>query len=129
VVVDEPKTSPYGGVVAAPAFSAIAQQALCYLKVPPDMKIKTRYETIEAKAPVPADVATAAAEGMINDGSEGTVMGNFHGMSMREVLQAMEKKGLNVKLLGSGRAIEQSPLPGRRIGPNDQVWVKFGASA
>jgi cell division protein FtsI (penicillin-binding protein 3) len=129
VVVDEPKTSPYGGVVAAPAFSAIAQQALCYLKVPPDMKIKTRHETIEAKAPVPADVATAAAEGMINDGSEGTVMGNFHGMSMREVLQAMEKKGLNVKLLGSGRAIEQSPLPGRRIGPNDQVWVKFGASA
>ncbi|HEY5975338.1 MAG TPA: penicillin-binding protein 2, partial [Geobacteraceae bacterium] len=30
VVVDEPKTSPYGGVVAAPAFSAIAQQTLCY---------------------------------------------------------------------------------------------------
>jgi len=41
----------------------------------------------------------------------------------------MEKKGLNVKLMGSGRAIEQSPLPGHRIGPNDQVWVKFAASA
>jgi cell division protein FtsI (penicillin-binding protein 3) len=66
---------------------------------------------------------------MINDGSEGTIMPNFHGMSMREVLQAMEKKGLNVKLMGSGRAIEQSPLPGRKIGPNDQVWVKFAASA
>ena len=129
VVVDEPKTSPYGGVVAAPAFSAIAQQTLCYLKVPPDKEIKARHETVEAKAPVPADVTTAAAEGMINDGSEGTVMPNFHGMSMREVLQAMEKKGLNVKLMGSGRAIEQSPLPGRRIGPNDQVWVKFAASA
>ena len=129
VVVDEPKTSPYGGVVAAPAFSAIAQQTLCYLKVPPDKEIKARHETVEAKAPVPADVTTAAAEGMINDGSEGTVMPNFHGMSMREVLQAMEKKGLNVKLMGSGRAIEQSPLPGRKIGPNDQVWVKFAASA
>lgn len=129
VVVDEPKTSPYGGVVAAPAFSAIAQQTLCYLKVPPDKEIKTRHETIKASSPVPTDVTTAAAEGMINDGSEGTVMPNFQGMSMREVLQAMEKKGLNVKLLGSGRAIEQSPLPGRRIGPNDQVWVKFAASA
>ena len=129
VVVDEPKTSPYGGVVAAPAFSAIAQQTLCYLKVPPSKEIKARHETIEAHAPVSADVTTAAAEGMIYDGSEGTAMPNFHGMSMREVLQAMEKKGLNVKLLGSGRAIEQSPLPGRRIGPNDHVWVKFAASA
>src|SRR5262249_35851525 len=35
VVVDEPKTSPYGGVVAAPAFSAIAQQSLAYLHVAP----------------------------------------------------------------------------------------------
>jgi cell division protein FtsI (penicillin-binding protein 3) len=66
---------------------------------------------------------------MIDDGNEGTVMPNFHGMSMREVLQAMEKKGLNVKLLGSGRAIEQSPLPGQKVGPADQVWVKFAASA
>jgi len=129
VIVDEPKTSPYGGVVAAPAFSAIAQQTLCYLKVPPDKSVKPRHETIQAQAQAPADDTPAAAEGMINDGSEGTVMPNFHGMSMREVLQAMEKKGLNVKLLGSGRAIEQSPLPGRRIGPNDPVWVKFAASA
>jgi cell division protein FtsI (penicillin-binding protein 3) len=129
VVVDEPKTSPYGGVVAAPAFSAIAQQTLCYLKVPPDKSVKPRHETIKAQAPLSADDTTAAAEGMINDGSEGTVMPNFRGMSMREVLQTMEKKGLNVKLMGSGRAIEQSPLPGRRIGPNDQVWVKFAASA
>ena len=129
VVVDEPKTSPYGGVVAAPAFSAIAQQTLCYLKVPPDKSIKPRHETIKVQAPVSADDTTVAAEGMINDGSEGTDMPNFHGMSMREVLQTMEKKGLNVKLLGSGRAIEQSPLPGRKIGPTDQVWVKFAASA
>jgi cell division protein FtsI (penicillin-binding protein 3) len=129
VVVDEPKTSPYGGVVAAPAFRAIAQQTLCYLKVPPDKGIKTRPETVDAKKPPPADNTTAASEGMIDDGNEGTVMPNFHGMSMREVLQAMEKKGLNVKLLGSGRAIEQSPLPGQKVGPADQVWVKFAASA
>jgi cell division protein FtsI (penicillin-binding protein 3) len=81
------------------------------------------------QAPVPADVTTAAAEGMINDGAEGTVMPNFRGMSMRQVLQTMGKRGLNVKLLGSGRAMEQNPPPGQRIGPTDQVWVKFAASA
>ncbi|HEX2770039.1 MAG TPA: penicillin-binding protein, partial [Geobacteraceae bacterium] len=129
VVIDEPKTSPYGGVVAAPAFSAIAQQSLCYLKVPPDPALKTRHETIEVKTPAPADVTTAAAEGTINDGVEGTVMPDFRRMSMRQVMQTMEKRGLNVKLLGSGRATEQNPPPGQRIGPTDQVWVKFAASA
>ncbi|HTP65318.1 MAG TPA: penicillin-binding protein [Geobacteraceae bacterium] len=129
VVIDEPRTSPYGGVVAAPAFSAIAQQTLCYLKVPPDREIKPRRpETVEAKAAAPADVTAAAAEGMIDDATEGTVMPNFRGMSMREVLRTMEKNGLNVKLEGSGRAVEQSPLPGHRIGPADRVWVKFAAS-
>jgi len=129
VVIDEPKTSPYGGVVAAPAFSAIAQQTLCYLGVPPDRVATKKKETFTAQAPVPADATTAAAEGLINDGAEGTVMPNFHGMSMRQVLQAMGKRGLNVKLLGSGRAVAQNPSPGQTIGPTDQVWVKFAASA
>jgi len=39
VVVDEPKKSPYGGVVAAPAFRRIAEEALQYLKVPPELVI------------------------------------------------------------------------------------------
>jgi len=129
VVVDEPKTSPYGGVVAAPAFSAIAQQTLCYLKVPPDQKIRTKPETIEVKTPAQQDATGIAAEGTIDDGSEGTIMPDFLGMSMRQVLQTMEKRGLNVKLVGSGRAMEQNPLPGRRIGPNDHVWIRFGAKA
>jgi stage V sporulation protein D (sporulation-specific penicillin-binding protein) len=36
VVIDEPKGSHYGGVVAAPAFREICERALAYLRVPPD---------------------------------------------------------------------------------------------
>jgi len=36
VVLDEPKTSIYGGSVAAPVFSKVAEFSLRYLKVPPD---------------------------------------------------------------------------------------------
>jgi cell division protein FtsI (penicillin-binding protein 3) len=36
VVVDEPQGQYYGGIVAAPTFKKIAQQALNYLDVPPD---------------------------------------------------------------------------------------------
>lgn len=129
VVIDEPKTSPYGGVVAAPAFGAIATQSLCYLKVPQDMRGKAKPARTEAKVPAPVDKVAAAAEGTIYEGSEGGVMPEFRGMSMRQVLKAMEKRGLNVKLMGSGRAVEQNPPPGRRIGTADQVWVRFAPAA
>jgi cell division protein FtsI (penicillin-binding protein 3) len=129
VVIDEPKTSPYGGVVAAPAFSAIALQSLCYLKVPPDQPLKKRPETIEAKAVPPADQVPVAAEGTIYNAAEGSRMPDFRGMSMRQALRSMEKHGLNVKLIGSGRAVEQNPLAGHRVSPVDQVWVRFAPSA
>lgn len=124
VVIDEPKTSPYGGVVAAPPFSAIALQSLCYLRVPPTGGSE-KPKTIEAKPRNPVEMAVVAAEGTINSGDEGAVMPNFAGMSMRQVLRVMEKRGLNVKLVGSGRAVEQSPAPGQRIRPTDRVQVRF----
>ena len=67
--------------------------------------------------------------GLSIEGSEGVVMADFMGQSMRQVLRGMEKRGINVKLIGSGRAVEQSPPPGTRIGPNDHVWVRFAPSA
>ena len=42
------------------------------------------------------------------------VMPDFRGMSMRRVLQVMEKRNINIRLLGSGRAMEQSPPPGQQ---------------
>lgn len=132
VVIDEPKTSPYGGVVAAPAFSAIAQQALCYLKVPPDgpMKVGKGKETdVAPQKNQTAENAGIVEGGAIADAGGGTAMPDFRGLSMREVLRRMEKRNLNVRMIGSGRAVEQHPLPGHRIGPTDQVWVKFMPSA
>lgn len=128
VVIDEPKTSPYGGVVAAPAFKAIAQQSLCYLKVPPAKGAKAGNEAVQVKKePEPDPVA--AAEGDFDEGDEGMVMADFRGQSMRQVLRIMEKRGLNVKLIGSGRAVEQNPPPGHRIAPSDHVWVRFAPAA
>jgi len=130
VIVDEPKTSSYGGVVAAPAFSAIAQQTLCYLKVPQG-KIQKAKSQVPVSPAVASKVqaAVVADEGSFEVGNEGSVMPGFHGMSMRQVLQVMGKNNLNVKLIGSGRAVEQNPQPGQKIRPSDQVWVKFLPSA
>jgi len=127
VVVDEPKTSSYGGVVAAPAFSAIAQQTLCYLSVAPDKGGKKKQEAPPAKSA--PKVEQLVVEGGSVEGLEAGSMPNFQGMSMRQVLKVMEKRGLNVKLQGSGRAVEQNPAPGSRITTQDQVWVRFVPSA
>lgn len=131
VVIDEPKTSSYGGVVAAPAFREIAQQALCYLKVPPTLPLKAKPRAPDAPKPEErqAEQNSATAEAGIDEGTAGAVMPDFHGMSIRQVLRYMEKNSLNVKILGSGRAIEQNPGPGQRIRSGDQVWVRFLPSA
>ncbi len=131
VVIDEPKTSSYGGVVAAPAFREIAFQSLCYLKVPPTVPLKNR-DTSTGQGETDdrnQQQMTAAAEGLIDEGVAGAVMPDFQGMSIRQVLRYMERTSLNVKIIGSGRAVEQNPLPGRQLGPADQVWVKFAPAA
>jgi cell division protein FtsI (penicillin-binding protein 3) len=131
VVVDEPKTSPYGGVVAAPAFREIAHQSLCYLKVPPTvpLKAKTKSPESEESSETAQDQIPVVAEGVIDEMTGGGIMPNFRGMSIRQVMQYMEKNSLNVKIMGSGRAVEQNPQPGQQIAPKNQVWVRFAPSA
>ena len=135
VVVDEPKTSQYGGVVAAPAFRAIANNTLAYLKVAPDAALIKQHKPAEAKSG-PAAVTPQLQPVSMSEGDQpeesaqgAVVMPDFRGMSMRRVLQVMEKRNINIRLLGSGRAVEQSPAPGHAIRSIDEVWVKFAPAA
>ena len=130
VVVDEPKTSPYGGVVAAPAFRAIAVNALAYLKITPRGETGRTKRTIEAQSPPPPKtVAVSEGDDALDATAEVAVMPDFRGMSMRRVMQVMEKRGINIRLMGSGRAVEQNPPPGQAIRGADEVWIKFAPSA
>jgi cell division protein FtsI (penicillin-binding protein 3) len=130
VVIDEPKTNSYGGIVAAPAFSEIALQTLCYLRVMPTKVVKKKEKgSVEAKIVEKDSEPVAGDEAVLEEWTGGSAMPNFHGMSMRQVLKVMGKSDLNVKLIGSGRAVEQNPQPGKKITPSDKVWVKFMPSA
>jgi cell division protein FtsI (penicillin-binding protein 3) len=139
VVIDEPSTSPYGGVVAAPAFREIAFNTLCYLKGTnggantPTMQVKAA----PAQPAVPQAAALRELEpapevgegGRIDVAGAGTVMPDFRGMSMRRVLQVMEKRQINIQLRGSGRVIEQYPQPGQVIRGADEIWVRLVPAA
>jgi cell division protein FtsI (penicillin-binding protein 3) len=129
VIIDEPQGIKYGGVVAAPAFRVIGQNTLAYLKIQPNQPTKNSAKQVEASvSTVPAD--ESVIEGDIPDtSSEGAVMPDFKGMSMRRVLQVMEKRNINIKLMGSGRATQQNPPPGKIIRGMNEVWIKFSPSA
>jgi cell division protein FtsI (penicillin-binding protein 3) len=135
VVIDEPATSPYGGVVAAPAFREIAFNTLCYLKAAGVGKSSVLPASGQQLAPVqpPAtphqpEIRVESEGGSIDVAGAGTAMPDFSGMSMRRVLQVMEKKQLNLQLRGSGRVVEQHPKPGQIIRSADEIWVRLASS-
>jgi len=129
VVIDEPKTSPYGGVVAAPVFHGIALNALAYLKIAPHNGTLRKAKNAETgTAPAATQESMAEGEG-VDVPAGGETMPDFRGMSMRRVMQVMEKRNINIRLMGSGRAMEQHPAPGQAIRGADEVWVRFAPSA
>jgi cell division protein FtsI (penicillin-binding protein 3) len=99
VMVDEPEGQTYGGLVAAPVFSRIAEQSLRYLGVSPTEPAR------QAVLPeiVFDDSAPAALPLLAGTRQNGTlpIMPDCVGMSGRQVLQTMERAGLNIKLKGS----------------------------
>ncbi|MBE0598451.1 MAG: transpeptidase family protein, partial [Desulfuromonadales bacterium] len=126
VVVDEPEGEVYGGLVAAPVFSRVASQALRYLNVAPTELVP---EVVPAPLreerlpPVAKGVAAEVAAEEVEE--EGLRMPDFQGMSCRQVLQVMEKTGINIKLQGSGRVVEQHPRAGQPIRYGTEVWVRM----
>jgi cell division protein FtsI (penicillin-binding protein 3) len=142
VMIDEPQGIHYGGVVAAPAFKAIAEGALRYLGVAPsspavaDRKDKkpVKFEPKPATAEPEPDspgldepaAVVASEQGDADDSAlaeddeaPSAAMNNgpvafpdFTGMSMGEAIRAARKAGVELVPSGSGVAASQSPQPG-----------------
>jgi len=130
VMIDEPQGTSYGGVVAAPAFKAIAEQVL------PGMGVYPKGVTYLAKAgsgrtaeredriagPQVQPVASEVSE-------EPGVMPDFSGKSLRQVVLTAQRLGLDLKLVGSGRAVSQNPPPGQVLQGQARGLVKFEPSS
>ncbi|WP_020675394.1 penicillin-binding protein [Geopsychrobacter electrodiphilus] len=124
VTIDEPQDKIYGGLVAAPVFSRIADEALRYLDVPPTTVVAK--QTLPEQPPKIAGDKSVISEPQVTAG-KGSSMPNFIGMSYRQVLEAMQRSGLNIKLSGSGKVVEQSPSAGAVVRYGAKIWVRFGA--
>lgn len=115
VMVDEPQGSKYGGVVAAPIFSAIGRAALERLGlVPPgpgDL-LQEASAVVEAAAPaVPLGVPS------------------FLGLSKRMAVERARDLGWMVQVTGEGYVQSQTPAPGAAAAPGKELVLSLAPSS
>ncbi len=147
VAVNEPKGDEetlYGGKVAAPFFSIILDRILKHMKVPPD-----RIQTIGLASDSLPAAESGGDSGSILISRGGSQMGSFQsaapaflsrmtipsqamipdfsGMTLKQVARKARELNLQTRLIGSGRACDQTPRSGTAIDSSTVVQVKFSS--
>jgi cell division protein FtsI (penicillin-binding protein 3) len=147
VLIDEPTTSSYGGVVAAPVFRNIASGVMQALRVTPEHAPQPatdgpRVQQAKAKgkgkdqaaakvklaraqpdpAPPPTPVA-AVPPADDTTGAPGTP--SYLGLSLREALTRAHAAGWTVAISGTGWVAEQHPIPGAPLGDDRRIALEL----
>ncbi len=122
VVLEDVSHGHFGGVYAAPVFSAIAAGALGHLGVTPALR---KVETASLM-PIPesddgslfGDVSPAPAGAAIGPepARAGTQTPGFAGLSLRDALALAQHSGINLEVSGSGYVVSQQPAAGEPMG-------------
>jgi cell division protein FtsI (penicillin-binding protein 3) len=119
VLIDEPSTSSYGGVVAAPVFRAIAASTLQRLGVPPapappevEMAAVGPAKPRRAKAAPAAKKKTRAGNASEPAAPAEPATPNLIGLSRREAVTRAQAEGFSVRVSGVGYVNGQEPAPG-----------------
>lgn len=135
VVVDEPKTDVYGGLVAAPAFKEIATAAMAHMAVPPSRTVAPEVAVVPVAPPAAAKTLTppkppterpvvAEQEGA----GEGTVrVPDVQGQVGREAVVKLLAAALEPQLLGSGRVVSQTPAAGALVEKGARVTLELAS--
>ncbi len=113
VMVDEPENDYYGSAVAAPVFREILRQSMAYLDIMP-FKEGNTFKPLPIKE-------VSISNNYIVDGK----MPDFRGKSIRAVLRMAGRIPLDVKVVGSGKAVSQRVLPAKGAGYTKEVEVRF----
>jgi cell division protein FtsI (penicillin-binding protein 3) len=140
VLIDEPRTSSYGGVVAAPVFRNIASGVMQALHVTPERAPgpgpnETRVQQAKAKGKAPAakeKLARAeppkppvAAVPPADDAAAVPGTPSYLGLSLREALTRAHAAGWTVAVRGTGWVAEQYPTPGAPLGDDRRIALEL----
>jgi membrane peptidoglycan carboxypeptidase len=119
VVIDSPHGKGYfGGTVSAPVFKRIAEAALTYLGVGPNLHapppvLVARHNPDSEVVPQPA--RAAAVLGAAVEPASSGLMPDLRGLSAREALRLLSRLGLIARMTGDGFVDDQSPEAGSAL--------------
>jgi cell division protein FtsI (penicillin-binding protein 3) len=127
VVIDEPEgkgVDVAGGTVAAPAWGAIAHEALRQLEVMPEQAKETAPVLASTLAPVslPVMETIAPEAGPALRPGQARVP-DVSGLAARSAIRRLAQASLEPELRGSGRAVAQSPPAGTIVKRGARVKV------
>jgi len=128
VLIDEPGTSSYGGVVAAPVFRAIAAAVLKRLGVegrPPAVQMAA----VPAAGPKRPPVSPSSRFAFADVGPELPGTPSFLGLSRREALARAQASGWDVRVTGVGYVSEQRPVAGAPLAPERRLALRLASGA
>ena len=130
VVLDEPQRDKWGGVATAPVFRDIGEQLLTRFKthirtasLPTEERDvpQPKLQFVSTPAVLPSMVSTAMAMPIpLVTETQQSLVPDFRGLTIREVLKRANELGLTIQIKGSGWAAEQrpaanSPIPASRL--------------
>ncbi len=133
VMLDEPQKGRWAADVAAPVFARIAQPVLKYMGVSPDQnkielrRVKSTQKTIKL---VKNNAFTATGSKVVSSSGnklKKVVLPDLMGKSLRRVMTELAAKGVRLDFEGSGKAVQQRPMPGARVAPGSTCRVRFTA--
>jgi cell division protein FtsI (penicillin-binding protein 3) len=119
IIMDEPKSSHYGGTVATPVFQRIAEELMRYMGTPPTE------EDFSKKLILTQIPQNKKQRDSKNRESSQQGMPDLRGLSMRKALARLGGEKVRVKLAGSGILVGQRPNPGDTLKEGCEVFLKF----
>ncbi len=151
VVIDEPGGAYHGGDVAAPVFREIAEKVLPELDVMPDTDFEDPVQLVARAVESPEQVSKRREEDMRQEqarsstlpqvadrGSRGgeivfavatnnsILMPDLRGLSVRDVVRACSRLGMQLEAHGEGRVVKQTPESGAELRNGQTIYVDFG---
>jgi len=131
VILDEPQKDRWGGVASAPVFKAIGEQILTCVKTNirpnplPEMEQEENDSNTGVKLSLVSASSVISAGATANVEMNESLMPNFLGLSIRDVLRKAKKRGIEVKVSGHGWAAKQHPAPSTPIVRSTRCSVIF----
>jgi cell division protein FtsI (penicillin-binding protein 3) len=135
VVIDSPHGNGYtGGAVSAPVFKRIAEAAVTYLGVPPNLNpvppvLVARHDPHDPGDAVAQPARAASVLSATLEPARNGLMPDLRGLSAREALRLLTSIGMTARLSGDGFVVEQNPAAGDALVRGQACALKLGRRA